>query len=293
MAGCRLIVHADDFGLSRKVNEGIVKAHLDGIVTSTSIMSNGTAFEHAIKLCRSVDGLDIGIHLTLVEQNPVLEEHFVPSLLDRSGQPYDHARTFVMKYLAGKIRLTEIERELDAQINKVMSYGLPITHLDGHQHIHMLPKIRRIVSRLAQQYKIPAVRFPCERLQLYMLWGGEAISRLPPLLVLNALCRSAKHVSVQRTDHFVGFFFGGRLNREHIRTVIEHLPHSGTCELMCHPGYADPASPYRTWGYCWSDELEALLAPDVAELLRRRNVQLISYRELISGNAGQGMTLRQ
>lgn len=287
MSGCRLIVHADDFGLSRKINDGIVKAHLDGVVTSTSIMPNGMAFDHAVELCRSVRSLDIGIHLTLVEQDPVLDHQVVPSLLDTNGRPYDHARTFVMKYLAGKIRLTEIECELDAQINKVMSCGLPITHLDGHQHIHMLPKIRRIVGELAQQYEIPAVRFPCERPQLYMLRTREAISRLPPLLVLNVLCGSEIDVNVQHADHFVGFFFGGCLNRERIRTVIEHLPHGGTCELMCHPGYPDPESPYRAWDYCWADELEALVAPDVAELLRNRKVQLISYRELIAGQVGQ------
>ena len=157
----QLIVHADDFGLSEKVNEGILQAHRLGILTSASVMANGAAFEHAIEMWRSLPSLDLGIHLTLVEEQPVLDPAMVPSLVNETGQFYRHATIFAKRYFMGKIRLGEVRRELAAQINKVMSRGVTISHLDSHQHVHMLPQVLRVTLELAGEFGIglPAGRF--------------------------------------------------------------------------------------------------------------------------------------
>jgi hopanoid biosynthesis associated protein HpnK len=277
----RLIVHADDFGLSQPINEGIRLAHAQGIVTSTSLMANGAAFEHAINICLDTPTLDVGIHLTLVEDRPVLPADTVPSLVDGTGRFHRHATVLARQYLTGKICLEHVRAELEAQIERVMDYGVRITHLDGHQHAHMLPQILRITIELARKYGIAHVRSASERMRSYMLWGGGGLTRLPQLLGLNALALLGRDASSRHIDHFVGFFFGGKLTKSNLLTLIKNLPQTGTCELMCHPGFDDPTSAHVHWGYRWSEELRALVDMDVIRSLGERDVELISYRHLM------------
>jgi predicted glycoside hydrolase/deacetylase ChbG (UPF0249 family) len=276
----KLIVNADDLGLSEAVNEGIAEAHLNGILTSASVMANGVAFEHAIRLCRSVPSLDVGIHLTLVEEEPLGTATATSTLVDADGRLHRHASIFTKKYVAGKIHLQDVWSELEAQIKKVLSRGIEISHLDSHQHLHMLPQIRHITIALANKYNIPAIRVPREHLRPYMLRRAGGISRLCQLFVLNAFCQLGKKMPVLRTDNFVGFFFGGNLHKENLHKLLQSLPISGTCELMCHPGLDDQHTRYGHWGYHWSEELSALTDPEIAKVLRQQGVDLISYRQL-------------
>ena len=276
----RLIVHADDLGLSERVNEGIIQAHRHGILTSTSLIANGPAFEQAVQICRAVPTLDVGIHLTLVEEPPLLSVAAVPSLVGAAGKLHPHARVFTKKYFRGQIQLREVRDELEAQIKMVMSHGISISHLDSHQHVHMLPDVLRITVELAKAYGIPAIRLPYEKVQLYMLEGTRAVSRICQLLVLNTFCRLGRQAIPLRTDYFHGLFFGGHLHNHNLQQLLRYLPSTGTGELMCHPGVDDLDTHYGHWGYHWSDELAALIDPEVAELLRQKGVQLISYRQL-------------
>ena len=275
----KLIVHADDFGISERINEGILQAYLHGVLTSTSIMASGAAFEHAISMYESTPTLDVGVHLTLVEEQPALDAEIVQSLVDRDGKLHPHASIFTSKYLTGRINLGDVQRELEAQIKKVISYGVSVTHLDSHQHLHMLPRIRRITVELAKKYDIPAIRFPRERVRIAMLKQHGSISRVLQLFVLNLFCHLGRNAIRLRTDHFVGFFYGGNLHKDNLQKVLEHLPPSGVCELGCHPGLDDLNTRYSHWGYCWEDELKALMDPEVSDWLQRKGIQLISYRQ--------------
>jgi len=276
----RLIVNADDFGLSEAVNEGIVEAHQRGIVTSTSLIASGAAFEHAVALARAIGTIDVGVHLTLTEEEPVSNRKDIPTLLDGDGRLYLHTTSFVKHYLAGRISLDEVERELDAQIARVVSSSLRVSHLDGHQHVHMVPGIRRIAGRLAEKYGIPAIRFPKEPPKPYMFREGGAAGRLLQLFALNAFCAAADIRGAKRPDHFVGFFYGGRLTKPNLMQVLESLPSEGTCELMCHPGRQDAGSPRAHWQYRWPDELDALTDRDVGEWLQSRGIELVPYAAL-------------
>ncbi len=280
MANCKLIVHADDFGLSEKINEGILEAHRNGILTSTSIMSVGTAFDHAIQLSRSTPTLDIGIHLTLIEEEALSNKEDITTLLDNNGRFYGHAVSFMKRYFLGKVSLDEVRRELDAQIQKVLNNSIEISHLDSHQHIHMLPGIRRIVGELAKKYSIPSIRYPKERLKSYMLNEKHSLSRLVQLLALNTFCSVANTSGSKRPDYFFGFFFGGNVSEENLRKVLKNLPANGACELMCHPGDYDADCRYDHWEYRWQDELKALTNQGVKDLLERKGVKLISYADL-------------
>jgi hopanoid biosynthesis associated protein HpnK len=295
--GARLIVHADDFGLSEAVNRAVIASHENGIVTATSLMAGGDAFEHAVSLAKACPTLDVGVHLTLTEQHCVARPETVRSLVDADGKLAPHAIRFAKRYLRGEIALAEVRTELDAQIRRVIDHGLAPSHLDGHQHVHVLPGIARVVAELARTYGIRAVRCPAERLRGYMLrdlaggknqtgsttlTGRSALSgarRVVEQLLLGGLSVLAPLRALRRADRFVGFYFGGRLNEHNLRTVLEHLPPSRTIELMCHPGLDDPASVYSHWNYAWAEEAAALSSPRIRELLDARGVRLIGYRD--------------
>jgi hopanoid biosynthesis associated protein HpnK len=276
--GARLIVHADDFGLSEAVNRAVLAAHENGIVTSTSIMAGGAAFAHAVGLAKRCPSLDVGVHLTLTEQRPVADS--VPSLVDSAGNLAPHATRFAMRYLRGAIALADVRTELAAQIRRAREHGLAPTHLDGHQHVHVLPGIARVVAELARENGIRAVRVPAERPRAYMLKDPSRLKRVAEQLAVGALGTLSPLASLRRVDRFVGFYFGGRLNELNLRTVLTHLPARATVELMCHPGLDDPASPYGRWGYSWAAETAALSSPAIRGLLAERGVQLIGYRDV-------------
>ncbi len=158
----QLIVNADDFGLTEAVNKGIVEAHVRGIVTSTTIMANGRAFDAAVSTSRRVPGLGIGVHLNLTAGEPVAPARNIPSLVDRHERLHWSPGRLLRALVARKVNLAEIETELRAQITKVFGAGIRPTHLDGHKHVHLLPGVSQIVIRVAQEFSITAIRCPRE-----------------------------------------------------------------------------------------------------------------------------------
>lgn len=275
----RLIVHADDFGLTERINDGVLQAHLNGILTSTSIMPNGRAFEHAVATARLTPTLDVGIHLTLIEERPLLESGTIATLTTRDGKFHGHALGFIRRYVQGRISLTEITKELETQIQKVLAAGISPSHLDSHQHVHMLPGVLNIVVELSRQYGIPAIRFPRE-VGVFRQIGSAPLARLIQALALNCVCHLGRDRIGCRTDFFAGFLFGGNLNKENLLKILTALHYDGTYEIVCHPGLDDPGTQYGHWGYHWLDELNALLDADIADFLQQRRIELISYRQL-------------
>jgi predicted glycoside hydrolase/deacetylase ChbG (UPF0249 family) len=243
-------------------------------------MAGADAFDHAVAIAKANDTLDIGIHLTLVEERPILDPKTVPSLVDGEGRFHRHATVFAGKYFQKKISLDDVRRELDAQIRKVLASGVRVSHLDSHQHLHMLPGVLKITLELAREHGISRVRFPRESIRPYMFRNPAGLSRVAQLAALNMFCGAGKRDFPTSTEHFAGFYHGGALNTKNLLDLVSHLPSSGACELMCHPGHADPSASRAHWGYRWPDELEALKNPDVVAALRARGAELISWRDL-------------
>jgi chitin disaccharide deacetylase len=277
----RLIIHADDFGLNEKVNAGILKAHLEGNLTSASVMANGAAFEHAVEICSTLQTLDIGVHLTLVGERPILAGDKVKTLVNTRGRFHDHARQFVQRYFCGFISLNDVRLELDAQIQKVLNTGIRISHLDSHQHLHMLPSILKVSVELAKKYNIPSIRFPREKFYFEMFREWRLLPRIMQLLVLGIFCYLGRNMDAVRTDFFFGFLFGGNLNKQNFLKILKRLPQSGICEIMCHPGAGDSDTSYSNWRYHWQDELNALLDTEITAILQEKSISLISYRDLV------------
>jgi hopanoid biosynthesis associated protein HpnK len=280
-AGSRLIVNADDFGLSEAIDDGIVEAHRDGIVTCASVIVNAPAFAHAVAAAKANPGLDLGVHLTLTELAPVCAAPTVPSLVGADGRFAAHAIAFAARYLRGSVRLPEVRRELDAQIRRALDAGLTISHLDSHQHVHVLPGIARVVAELAAEHGIGAVRYPRERLQPYMLERGVCQARrLIEQAGLNLACALSPLRRLRHPDRFLGFHCGGRLSDGRLAALLRHLPGRGTFELMCHPAQAESGGPQAQWGYDGAAERAALTSARIRELLRERRIALVGYRDL-------------
>lgn len=283
----QLIIHADDLGISRAVNEGIALAHREGILTSSSIMASGDAFDHALEVCRAHPALDLGVHLTLVGEKPVLEPEEVPSLCRPDGRFLPNSLSFMARYLAGRIDVREVERELEAQIRRVLAAGVRISHLDSHQHMHVLPRMFDITVRLAREHGINYIRIPRERPRAAVMASCGSPVRVVQLYVLNHYCRMAMRrlAGLRTPDHFAGFLFGGKLERERLRLLLNSLPSTGVTEIMCHPASAAPDEKHQAWGYRGDLELDALVDQGLRNLIEELGFSLSSYADLAGTDA--------
>ena len=279
----QLIINADDFGIHSAVNEAVHKAATEGILTSTSLMAGGDAFDEAVEMARSMPSLGIGIHLTLVGGiKPVLPPSEVPSLTWDNGVFCHDYGKLIVRDLEGKISLSEVYAEWDAQIQKIMNTGLPVTHMDGHQHMHMWPHFYPIARDLAKKYHISCMRVPDEDV-LFGMKDGHIIrwAAKNGLSLLSRMHRpDLKKNHIRTNDHFFGMLYGGHLSPERFaKFILQTKP--GITEIMCHPS-ADTRAMEDTfhWGYHGEDELAGLLADINRELIEKKQISLISYRDV-------------
>ena len=277
----QLIINADDFGIHPAVNEAVRKAATEGILTSTSLMAGGDAFDEAVEMARSMPSLGIGIHLTLVGGiKSVLPPSEVPSLTWDNGVFCHDYGKLIVRDLEGKILLSEVYAEWDAQIQKIMNTGLPVTHMDGHQH--MWPHFYPIARDLAKKYHISCMRVPDEDV-LFGMKDGHIIrwAAKNGLSLLSRMHRpDLKKNHIRTNDHFFGMLYGGHLSPERFaKFILQTKP--GITEIMCHPS-ADTRAMEDTfhWGYHGEDELAGLLADINRELIAKKQISLISYRDV-------------
>lgn len=242
-ARTRLIVNADDFGFTRDVNEGIVEAHCNGILTATTLMANGEAFEHAVALARETPSLDVGCHLVLVQGRSVLDSsRNLPATLKDLG-------------LALMRRQIPVYEEFAAQVRKIVGAGVTPTHLDTHKHTHVLPPVLKAVTRVAREFGIRWVR--------------------------RGLLRASVPEGLRMTDHFTGFRATGSLDTESLANSLGRLP-EGLTEFMCHPGKFGTELRNAPTRLRESREIElmALTSREAREAIERRRIQLVNYRIL-------------
>lgn len=285
----KLIINADDFGLYEGINQGIIRGHQSGCITSTSIMPNGKAFEDAITLSRANPHLGIGVHLTLVGEKPLNDPAKVASLVDKDGLLPSSYIQFLLRFILGQVRLEEVRRELLAQVRKVAAAGIPITHLDSHQHLHVVPGIVDIVVDIAKEFNIKAIRIPGEP---YLFLGNYPFTpvRVVARAGLTFLSRLAKakvkQSGLAAPDHFFGMLAGGNMREEYLVHILDNLP-EGVSEIMMHPGSpgSDAAALNQSYGWNlhWQAELDAVTSGRVCGLIREKNVRLVSFKELVYG----------
>jgi chitin disaccharide deacetylase len=287
-----LIVNADDLGWSEGVNRGIAAAHRQGLVTSASLLANGKAFESGVAVAESNPELGIGVHLNLSNGAPVAPAAEVPSLLSVAREFDGGPENLILRIVSGSLELQHVEREWDAQIQKIREAGITPSHLDGHKHVHMLPGLFEIALRLAKKQRIRAIRISHESSKLRALLGsggGEKRSvvwkqglQARGLKLLAGDAREmADRAGLVTTDYFCGIAQTGVMTREGIEALLKKLP-DGTTELMCHPGYADDdlRESHTRLQESRESELAILTDPRVRKLVATEGIRLISYHLL-------------
>ncbi len=266
--GKTLIVNADDFGFTRDVNAGIVQAHRKGILTATTLMANGDAFDDAVYLAHQTPSLDIGCHLALLQGRSLV-----------TGEPLPETPSALL--LALSRRRIDVDAEFRAQIRKIIGTGLRPTHLDSHKHTHILPRVFRSVVRLAEEFEIPYVRLPLDATVPYAGGARQLLRRYYGTM--------ARRHHVRTTDHFVGFRLTGKLTEATLAPALASL-REGTTEFMCHPGYlgAELQKAATRLKESRVRELEALTSPRIRSLVEREDITLMGYscQERILSNRG-------
>jgi len=288
MSVARLIVNADDLGMSPGVTDGILFAHRHGAVTSTSMMANQPSSEYAVEQLKGVPNLSVGVHLTLDQGRPLLPANKVPTLVRENGEFYsnDDLRARLWRR---KVDANEIEAEFRAQIRWMKERGVVPSHADSHRHIHFYPYVARAFYRACRKEQIARVRVP--RIRHFPRSGyvggphaGSIQRRLLVTLYMELLMRGRFH-SLRRADCRVEA--DPRYNRqdslsEGWRLVVENLP-PGTYEFVCHPGFAEDNPVTKEFpGFTRRRELELEILTDrkFLGLIENKQIQLINFHQL-------------
>jgi len=246
-----LKIVADDLGLHKLINDGIILGLEKGFINGASLMPIGEEFDDAVIRTKNLNKAVLGIHFVLIDEKP----------LALKTLPQNH-KTFFIKYILGLIKRANIENELRAQLNKCIKAGIKPAFINSHQHLHLLPGIMDIVIGLAKEHEIPYVRIINEPVPL----GKRKIIRKVQLLFLNFLSKLAKNkiekAGLLHNDYFIGFINAGDLTRKDVLKAekIKHINPDKIVELGCHPGFesAELIDKYGHWQYNWQKELEIL-----------------------------------
>lgn len=273
-----LIVNADDYGLTTAVSEGIVRAHRDGVLTSTSLLVLAPGFASTAPWLRDLDGIGIGAHLAVVgEDPPLLSAREIPTLVNARGYLPTSWRQLLPLVAAGRVDLDDIEREWRAQLDAIAQTGLTVDHLDSHQHVHVFPGLCDVALRLAVGRGIPAVRVT------------RSVARGPVGIVMRRLstrfATAARRAGRTFPGDAAGLDEAGRLDVDATLGALDRLAASSApvVELSGHPGLHDDADRHRyAWAYRWGDELDALCAPAVRAAVERHGFRLGTYRDCVA-----------
>ncbi len=273
-----LIVNADDYGLTTAVSEGILRAHRDGIVTSTSVLAIAPGFAGSAGLL-SGSGLGVGVHLAAVgEDPPLLSAAEIPTLVDGRGHLATSYRSFLARAIAGRVDPDDLDREFSAQLEAVQHGGIVVDHLDTHQHLHLWPLVRDVVLDLALRQGIGAVRVP----RSTSAFPGVGVNLLARRLADRASVRGLAY-----PGQAAGIDEAGRMDAAAIRDALARLARSsvGAVELSAHPGEAHDLDRSRyAWNYRWADELAGLTSPEVRADVERHGFALGTYGDLVDSS---------
>ena len=282
-----LIVNADDFGMSEEISDGIITAHLEGIVTSTSLMVNMPDAKRAVRLAQQTPSLDVGMHLNITEGHPVLPPEKVPTLVNSTGEFLSDKKLIPM---IKKFRVSpfEIEAEFSAQISKMLDMGIIPTHLDSHHHVHIYPLSAWAFKRVAKKFgikKVRAIRYHLpylsdKKIEHYKKLVIISSKNIYKIIIQNFLW----HDMISADYSIIISLLKPNSNSLDIQKgwvkILEYLPY-GIFEAGCHPGYesrrtrnSDP------WWEKRKDELNALTSNAVKDMVKKKNIELINFSRL-------------
>ena len=283
----KLIITADDFGLSLPVNEAVERAHRRGVLSAASLMVGASQAEDAIRRAKAMPSLGVGLHVTLLNGRPVLPPETVPGLVGTDGRFSDDAVRFgVALYTSSALR-REANREIEAQFERFRETGFVMDHVNGHRHFHLHPVVLDAIARLAPRFGDPPLRLPQEPYTAsFQANRDRALARLTGTLFYSLQTRRVRRRLSQSgmtsNDHVFGLHDSGAMTEERVLRLLEQLP-QGVTEIYCHPAtrrWDGPDAPPRT--YQPEAELEALLSPSVKTKIESMNLKPLTYRAALA-----------
>lgn len=287
----RLIINADDFGLTSGVNRSIIESHQHGVLTSATLMAAARASEEAARLALQHPKLGVGCHVVLVDGAPLSDPVTLPSLMKSGGDGRftNSIGTLARRAMLRRIHPDEVEREANAQFQRLGDLGLSVTHFDSHKHAHLFPALLEPLLRAARACGIRAVRNPFEPpspLPKNVVRGNPKLwKRYAQARVLREwqpiFRRLVAKAGLRTTSGTLGIVVTGVLDQRILEQLVAEVP-EGTWELVCHPGYDDEELRSVRTRLRSSREIErkALMSLETKRLLESRGIELISYREL-------------
>lgn len=273
----KLILHADDFGFSSGVNDGIISAFQQGAVTSASVLVNFPTSLKALQWAKQTKA-DIGWHINLVEGKPITPPHQIPSLVQPDGT-FHRLPSLLYRCFSGQIKATEVETELSSQLHLFLESGMMPTHLDGHLHTHLFPPITHVIQKIIRKHPIRFVRLSSES-------GGPFIPRFPArtfLALMSRITQSSWKKENKKSIPFYGLSLGKKSGDISAWKNLLQRISSDVSEIMVHPGHESPGEDNSTFPYGGREqELKLLLSLEWKELIEKNGFQLTSFANLVT-----------
>ena len=270
---CRLIVNADDFGLSPSVNEAVIRAHRDGILTSASLMVNEVGFDEAVKWAKENPKLGVGLHLTLLQGHAALPPEKIPGLVNSRREFFNSPVGVGMKYFFNRNLREQLRAEIHAQFEKFHAAGLPLDHVNGHLHLHLHPTIFKILMEDSEKLGIRHLRLTRDCLaRSRKISRGHLFYKISHAAIYEWLSsRARKNLAAKKIGHAqitFGLLQNARVDEDYILKLLPLLP-DGDSELYSHPSLDE-----------FKHEFDALVSPRVKELVKKLGIELIHYQDL-------------
>ncbi len=269
----RLIVNADDFGRSHSINQAVLQAHRDGILTTASLMVNEEGFAEAVQLAKQNSRLGVGLHLTLSHGHSALPGKKIPGLANECGEfSYQPAATGMNYFFRRGLR-RQLSREIDAQFEKFRATGLELDHVNGHLHFHLHPTVFGILMKSAERYGIRRIRLTREPFWMDVpLAKGQWLYRFTHAAIYFFLSWRAQSAlrrrNIRHAQRVFGLLQNARVDETYLLKLLPILP-PGDSELYSHPSLDE-----------FRHELDALLSPRVKNACRDHGIELIRYQDL-------------
>ncbi len=260
----KVIFSADDFGLSEAVNEGIERAHRDGLLGSASLMVSGAAANDAVRRAKTMPGLRVGLHLVVIEGRPILPVSEVPDLIDANGEfPSDQLRLGLRYFFLPEIR-RQLRAEIAAQFAAFAETGLTLDHADAHKHMHLHPTVGAMMIDAGWSHGLRAMRIPAEPVDVMAACGvAPSLGARAMHAWTRVLRRQASRVGLTVNDQVFGLAWSGGMTEERLLLLAEKLPY-GVSEIYVHPAAGRDAILDRLMpAYQHEGELQALCSPHV------------------------------
>lgn len=269
----RLIVNADDFGRSRSINEAVIRAHRDGILTTASLMANEPACAEALALAKENPRLGVGLHLTLLCGHSALTSAEIPGLVNERQEFSNHPAGAGLRYFAQRNLRDQLRREIAAQFERFHATGLALDHVNGHLHMHLHPTVFGLLMEHAAEWGITNVRLTYDPFWLNArLASGQWLYRASHACIYRILSGRARphlqRLGLKQTQHVFGLLQNARVDEDFITKLLPELP-AGDSELYSHPSLDE-----------FKHEFDALISPRVKSLVQSLGIQLIRYQDL-------------